>query len=66
MTKNPSHRDAIRILMKKFEQTGSVLNIDPLGRSILVTDQSMKDEVPSILNKEPQTSHRRINSEFNI
>ncbi|CAF1481202.1 unnamed protein product [Rotaria sordida] len=29
INKNPPHRDTIRVLMKKFEQTGSVLDISP-------------------------------------
>jgi len=63
---NPPHRDTIRVLMNKFEQTGSVLNIDPPGRPISVTDQSTKDQVSSILKKEPEMSSRRMSSELNI
>jgi hypothetical protein len=52
---NPPHRNAIRLLMNKFEQTGSVLNIDPPGRPVSVADQATKDEISSILEEEPQT-----------
>jgi hypothetical protein len=37
--------------MNKFEQTGSVLNIDPPGRPVSVTDQTAKDKVSSIWKK---------------
>ena len=63
---SPPHRDTIRLLMNKFEQIGSVLNIDPPGRPISVTDQSTKDQVSSILKKESQTLPRRMSSELNI
>ena len=63
---NPPHRDTIRLLMKKFEETGSVLNIDPPGRPVSVTDQITKDEVASILEKDPQTSTRQMSSGLNI
>lgn len=57
---NPSHRNTIRLLMSKFEQTGSVLNIKPPGRPISVTDHRLKDEVSSILKKEPRTLTHRM------
>ncbi|CAF2373695.1 unnamed protein product [Rotaria sp. Silwood2] len=60
---NPPDRKTIRLLMNKFEQTGSVLNIDPPGRPVSVTDQPTKDEVSSILEKEPRTSTRQMSSE---
>ncbi len=66
INKDPPHRDTVRLLINKFEQTGSVLNIDPPGRPISVTDQSTKDQVSSILKKEPQTSPRQISSKLNI
>ncbi len=48
---NSPHRNTIRLLMNKFEQTGSVLNIDPPGRPVSVTDQTAKDKVSSIWKK---------------
>jgi hypothetical protein len=45
---------------------GSVLNIDPPDRLVSVTDETAKDEVSSVLEKEPQTSTRRVSSELNI
>ena len=62
INRNPPHRDTIRLLRKKFEQTGSVLYIDSPGRPISVTDQFAKDQVSSILKKEPQTSPCRMSS----
>ena len=61
---NPPHRDTIRVLMNKFEQTGSVLNIDSPGRPISVTDQSTKDQVLSILKK--NSSNVNSSNEFRI
>jgi len=52
--------------MNKFEQTGSVLNIDPPGRPISITDQTTKDEVSSILKNEPRTSTRQMSTDLNI
>lgn len=53
MNDNPSHQNTIRLLMNKFEQTGSgfgsVLNINPPGRPVSVTDQTAKDKISSIL-----------------
>ena len=49
MNKNPLHRDAIRTLMKKVGHTGSTLNIDPPGRLISATDQSIDDQISLIL-----------------
>ncbi len=63
---NPSDRKTIRSLMNKFEQTGSVLNIDPPGKPVSITDQTTKDEVSSILEKEPQTSTRRMSLQISI
>lgn len=63
---NPSDRKTIRSLMNKFERTGSVLNIDPPGRLVSVTDQATKDEVASILKNEPRTSTRQISIDLNI
>jgi hypothetical protein len=63
---NPPHRNTIRLLMNKFEQTGSVLNIDPPGRPVSVADQATKDEISSILEEEPQTSIYRMSSQLNI
>ena len=63
---NPSLRNTIRLLMNKFELTGSVLNIDPPGRPISVTDQTTKDEVSSILDQEPRTSTRRMSAHLDI
>ncbi|CAF3328987.1 unnamed protein product [Rotaria sp. Silwood2] len=63
---NPPDRKTITSLMHKFEQTGSVFNIDPPGRPVSVTDQATKDEVSSILKKEPQTSIRRMSTDSNI
>jgi hypothetical protein len=51
---NPPHRNTIRLLMKNFEQTGSVLIIDPPSRPVSATDQTTKDEIASILEKEPK------------
>ncbi|CAF1381130.1 unnamed protein product [Rotaria sordida] len=63
---NPPHRDTIRVLMKKYEQTGSVLDISPPGRSVSVTDQGVKDEVPSVLQKEPRTSIHQMSTDLSI
>ncbi len=63
---NPSHRDTIRSLMNNFERTGFVLNIDPPGRPASVTGQTTKDEVPSTLEKEHQTSTRRMSLQLSI
>ena len=63
---NSSDRKTIRSLMNKFEQSGSVLNIDPSGRPISVTDETTKDEVLSALEEEPQTSTRQMSLELNI
>lgn len=63
---NPPHRDTIRVLMKKFEQSGSVLDIDPPGRPVSVTDQAAKDEVSSALQKEPRTSIRKMSTDSGI
>jgi len=63
---NPPDRKTIRSLMNKFEQTGSVLNIDPPGRPVSVTDQETKDEVSSILKEEPRTSLRQMSTDLNI
>ncbi len=58
MNNNPPHRDTIRVLMKKFEETGSLLDVSLTGRPVSVTDQTTKDEVSLILKKKPQTSIR--------
>ena len=63
---NPPHRNTIRSLINKFEQTGSVLNDDAPSRPIAVTDQATKDEVSSILEEEPQMSTRRTSAQMNI
>lgn len=63
---SPPHRDTIRELMNKFEQTGSVLNIHPPGRPISVADQATKDEISSILEEESQTSAHRMSLQLNI
>ena len=63
---NPPHRNTIRSLINKFEQTGSVLNSNPSGRPISITDQNTKDEVSSILEEEPQTSTRRMSVRMGI
>lgn len=63
---NPPDRKTMISLMHKFEQTGSVLNIDQPGRPVSVTDQATKDEALSILKKEPQTSICRISTDLNI
>src|ERR1700730_10369523 len=63
---NPPDRKTIRSLMNKFEQTGSVLNIDLSGRPVSVTDQATKEEVSSILKNEPRTSTRQMSSELTI
>jgi hypothetical protein len=53
---NPPNPGTIRSLMNKFEQTGSVLNIDSPGRPVSITGQTTKNEVSSVLEKEPQAS----------
>jgi DNA-binding MarR family transcriptional regulator len=63
---NPQNRETIRSLMNKFEQTGSILNIVPSGRSVSVTGQTTEDEVSSILEKEPPTSARQMSLQLNI
>lgn len=66
MNNNPPDRKTIRSLLNKFEQTGSVLNIDPPGRPVSVTDEDAKDKVLSVLEREPQTSPRRMSVELNV
>lgn len=66
MNGNPPDRKTITSLMNKFEETGSVSNIDSPGRPVSVTDQTTKDEVSSILEREPQTSPRQMSSNLNI
>ncbi|CAF4656865.1 unnamed protein product [Rotaria sp. Silwood2] len=63
---NPPDRKTIRSLMNKFEQTGSVLNIDLPGRPVSVTTQATKDEISSILENEPRTSTRQMSTDLNI
>ncbi len=63
---NPPDRKTITSLMNKFEQTGSVLNIDSPGRPVSVTNQTTKDEVSSILEEKPVTSTRQMSSTLNI
>ncbi|CAF3867479.1 unnamed protein product [Rotaria sordida] len=63
---NSPHRDTIRVLMKTFEQTGSVLDIGPPGRPVSVTDQVAKDEVSSVLQKELRTSIRQMSTDLSI
>lgn len=63
---NPPDRKTITSLMNKFEETGSVSNIDSPGRPVSVTDPSTKDQVSSILEKEPQTSPREMSLNLNI
>ena len=63
---NPPHRNTIRLLMDKFEQTGSVFNIDPPGRPISITSQTTKDEVCLTLDKEPRTSTSQMSLQLNI
>ncbi|CAF1991725.1 unnamed protein product [Rotaria magnacalcarata] len=63
---NPPDRKTIRSLMHKFEQTGSVLNIDPPGRPVSVIGQETKDEVSSILKEKPRTSLRQLSTDLNI
>ena len=48
---NPPSRETIRTLLNKFEQTGAVLNTDPPGRSVSITDETTKGDVSSILKK---------------
>jgi hypothetical protein len=52
--------------MKKFEKTGSVLDIAPLGRPVSVTGQNIMDEVSEILAEYRQTSTRRMTLQLNI
>jgi hypothetical protein len=66
LNNNPPHRDTIRLLMNKFEQTGSVLNIDPPGRPVSATGDTAKDEISSILEKEPRTSTCRMRLRLSI
>ena len=66
MNDNPPHRNTIRLFMDKFEQTGFVLNIDPSDRLVSVTNQTAKDKISSILEKEPQTSPHRMSLQLNI
>ncbi|CAF3586103.1 unnamed protein product [Rotaria sp. Silwood1] len=63
---NLSDRKMIRLLMNKFERTGSVLDIDPPCRPVSVADQTTKDEISSIFGKVPRTSSRQMSSELNI
>jgi Helix-turn-helix domain (DUF4817) len=62
----PPSRPTINSLIKKFEETGSVVNIQPPGRPITVTDEVTKDEVASILEKHPETSIRSMSSKLTI
>ncbi len=66
MEDEPPVRSTINRLMNKFEETGSVLNIDPPGRPESVIDQITKDKVSSILKRDPHVSIRHMSSELNI
>lgn len=63
---NPPHRDTIRALIKKFEQTGSTLEISPPGRPVSVTDEAAKGKVSSALEKEPRKSIREMSADLSI
>jgi hypothetical protein len=63
---NPPDRKTITSLMKKFEQTGSVINISSPGRPVSVTGETTQNEVTSILEENPQTSIRQVSSQLDI
>lgn len=54
MEDEPPVRSTINCLMNKFEEIGSVLNIDPPGRPESVIDQITKDKASSILKRDPR------------
>jgi ribosomal protein S19E (S16A) len=66
MENNPPSRPTINALMRKFEETGSVIDITPPGRPVSVTGQNMMDEVSEILDEDRQTSTRRMSMQLNI
>jgi hypothetical protein len=66
MENNPPTRPTINALMKKFEETGSVLDISPSGRPVSVTGQNVMDKVSEILAEDSQTSTRRMGLQLNI
>lgn len=66
MKAEPPSRPTINAVMNKFEQTGSVLNFPASGRPVLVTDESMAEEISSILQLESQTSTRHTSSLLNV
>ncbi len=66
MKTKPPSRPTINSVISKFEQTGSVLNYLASGRPVSVTDESMEEEISSILETEPQTSTRRMSSLLNV
>jgi hypothetical protein len=61
-----SHSTYIKYINENFEETGSVLDIAPLGRPVYVTGQNIMDEVSEILAEDGQTSIRRMNLQLNI
>ncbi len=66
MEDEPPVRSTINRLINKFEETDSVLNIDPPGIPESVIDQITKDKVSSILKRDPHVSIRHMSSELNI
>ena len=53
-------------LMKKFQRTGSVLDISTPSRSVTGTDQNIMNEMSEILVEDRQTLTRRMSLQLSI
>ncbi len=59
------HRNAVRSLITKFRETGSIHDADRSGRAIVLTEEKV-DAISEAMTNSPNKSLRRLSQEANI